>query len=339
MFNKVDSIIIPNYKDYWVCPLINKYLPDAMKKYEGTLILKKNKKNIFISHPFNYNQSKKNYSKIKNLTILNYNDGEEYKKIINKYCGKNIGHYGKFLSVGTLNCLKKFLCENTKKKLIDVSKSIDESRNIKEKFEIINIKKAVRETKKVLELVKKKLKVGVSEIELQKFIENEFEKNGFEKSFCIVAFGKNASNLHHVSGKTKLKKNQCILIDTGCKYNGYCSDLTQSFWFGEKNNKEFNEYNAHLKIVQNSIKKIEKKLKSEIKAKELMNEVNWNLAHAIGHGIGLETHDFPTGIGNKSNWELKENMVIAIEPGYYNKKFGIRIENNYLILKNSFEKL
>lgn len=337
MFKKVGTIIIPNYNYYWVCPLINKYLPGSMKKYEGTLILNKNKKNIFISHPFNFEQVKKEYSKIKNMKFYTYNTGEEFKKLLNKNCSnKKIGYYGKYITVGTLSCLKKFL---KNKKLIDVSKEIDESRIIKNQNEINNIKIAVKKTKQVIKLLKNKLKVGISEIEIKNFIENEFEKNSFEQSFCIVAFGKNASNLHHVSNKTKLKKNQCILIDVGCKYNGYCSDISDSFWFGEKKGKKYNEYTTHHKIVNNSLKKIENKLKNGIVSKELIKTINWKMPHSLGHGIGLDVHDLPSGIGKQSNWKLKNGMVLAIEPGFYKKEFGIRIENNYLITNNKAKKL
>lgn len=330
------SIVIPNYKDYWVCPLINKYLPGAMKNYEGTLILKKNGKNIFISHPFNYEQAKKEYSN-RNLSIVTYNTGKEYQKLIKNNCSsKNIGFYGKYITVGILICIKKYL---KGKKFVDVSKEIDESRIVKEKNEIDNIKKAVRKTKQTINLAIKKLKVGTSEIEITKFIENKFESSGFDKSFCIVAFGKNASNLHHVPSSKKLKKNECVLFDVGCSHKGYNSDISRSLFFGDKISKEYNEYSAHKKIVENSIKNYESKLKEGVRASDLMKEIHWKIPHALGHGLGLDIHDIPSGIGEKSNWKLKSGMVLALEPGWYNEKFGIRIEDNYLITKKGFVKL
>jgi Xaa-Pro aminopeptidase len=337
IFKKVNSVIIPNYKDYWVCPLINKYLPGSMQKYEGTLILLKNKKNVFISHPFNYQQAKKEYSKIKNTTILTYNTGKDYKEILNKYCkGKSVGYYGKYITVGTLGCIKKYLKE---KKFIDVSKSIDENRIIKEKSEIRNIKKAVKITNEVLDLAIKKLKVGVSEKEIEKFINNKFDEEGVKTAFCIVAFSKNSTNLHHSPSNTKLKKNSAVLFDVGCNYNGYNSDISRSLFFGDKKSKEYFEYSAHKKIVEEAIKKIEEEMKSDIKASKLMEIIHWEIPHALGHGLGLDVHDVPSGIGKKSNWKLKNGMVLAIEPGWYGKKYGIRIENNYLIIKNSCNKL
>ncbi len=331
MFSKADSIIIPNYNDYWVCPLINKYLPGAMYKYEGILILNKNKKNIFISHPFTYNQAKKKYKNQK-IQILKYDTYKEYKKIFQKYCSsKKIGYYGKYLTVSMLNNLKKIL---KRKKFIDVTSEIEKSREIKNKTEIKYIKIAIKHTKNIIKIEKNKLKVGISEIEIQQFVENEFEKIGLEKNFCTIAFGKNAVNLHHISNKTKLKKNQGILFDIGCKYNGYCSDISESFWFGEKKGKKYEEYNLNHKKVSEELIKIKNKIKNGVKASKLA-DTTFSLPHAVGHGLGLEAHDVPNGIGQKSEFKLKSGMVLAIEPGIYTKEFGIRIERNYLVTKNN----
>ncbi len=106
----------------------------------------------------------------------------------------------------------------------------------------------------------------------------------------------------------------------------------------KKKGKKFSEYNNKFLMVQSEIIKIEKKLKSEINASSLA-EISFDMPHSLGHGIGLDVHDLPSGIGKKSNWKLKNGMIFAIEPGYYTKEFGIRIENNYLITKKGFVKL
>ena len=71
----------------------------------------------------------------------------------------------------------------------------------------------------------------------------------------------------------------------------------------------------------------------------IQKNLKQKLMHDIGHGLGLEVHDYPKKNFGKKNL-LKENMVLTIEPGYYNKKFGgIRIEDDYLITKKGFKKL
>ena len=61
---------------------------------------------------------------------------------------------------------------------------------------------------------------------------------------------------------------------------------------------------------------------------------NYDLIHSLGHSIGLETHEMPY-INSKNDTFLKENMVIASEPGIYvPEKYGIRIEDTILVEKN-----
>ncbi|MDD4251202.1 MAG: Xaa-Pro peptidase family protein [Candidatus ainarchaeum sp.] len=319
-------IILFNFKNYWKHPFVNKYLDG--EKYEGILVIQ-NKKNIFFSHPFNFNQLKK--ESIKQIIVKEYSI-TNFKKILLKE--KELGYDSKYTTVSQLNFLKKTF---NKKKFVDCSKIIEEKREIKNQTEINNILIASKQTKKTINKAKKLLKKGISEKTIELFVNNDFKKNGCTTAFCIIAFGKNTLNLHHSPTNKKLD-NGPVLFDIGAKYNGYCADISTSFWFGKKD-KNYLGYEKDLKLVKNSLKKIENILKSGLKANKLFLEVSdLNLPHAIGHGIGLEEHDFPTGIGLNSNWILKEGMVIAIEPGKYDK-FGIRVEKNYLIKKDGFKEL
>jgi len=330
LFQKTSSILITNYNFYWNNPIINKYLGmGAIPDYEGVLILRKKGKNVWISHPFNYNQAKKEFGK--KVIVRQYEKSGDFEKIVKKYCGKKVGYDATFTSVSGLANLKKLA---KGKQFIDVSKEILKSREVKTTEEVEKISKAVRETKKVLVKAKRKLKKGISEKEIASFIQKEFEKNGFRTAFCIIAFGNNAKNLHHNPSNTKLSKGP-VLFDVGANYKGYCADISESFWFGKKNIK----YEAEKKKVEIALTKIKEKLRPGVSAKEL-----WRVArdlgapHSWGHGIGVEEHDPPIGIGEGSKWKLKEGMVLAIEPAVYDK-FGIRIERDYLITKKGFKEL
>jgi len=334
LFKKTSTIIITNYNFYWNNPIVNKYLgKDALRDYEGALILRKTGKPIWISHPFNYNQAKKEFGK--KIIVEKYEKNGDFEKLAKKYCGKKIGYDGKFTSVSGLRNLKKAL---KGKILVDVSSELQESRIIKTKEEIKKITKAAKETKKVILKVKKKLKVGITEKEVANIFNNEFEKDGMKVAFCIVAFGDNCKNLHHVGGNKKLAEGE-VLIDVGANYKGYVADISESFWFGKKETKRKKEYEKELRFVRDKLEIIENQLREGIKAKKLMSFCKGlDMPHALGHGIGLEEHDYPGAIGEKSNWKLKEGMVLAIEPGTY-KKFGIRIERDYLIIKKGFKEL
>ncbi len=333
LFERVDSVILKNFKDYWKDPLINKYFEkEASEEIEGFLILRKNKKPIWFSHPFNYDQVKKEFSP--GIIIKKFDNQNDLKKQFSKILGKKVGYNGRFYSYAGITTLKKMFKE---KKFIDVSEMLEKEREIKNEKEIKKIKIACIETKKVLSLAKKWLMKGISEKQLKKMIEDKIKKNGFETAFCIVAFEENTKNIHHVSSNKKFSGG-AVMIDMGVKNEGYCADITQSWFIGKKELEK--EYEKVYSKVVTCCLEIEEKLKPEIKAKELAKiSKKINLPHAIGHGIGLEVHDLPSGIGEKSNWKLKEGMVLAIEPAIYTKNFGIRIENNYLITKTGFEKL
>jgi len=335
MFKRTSTIIITNYNSYWNNPLVNKYLgTNAVHDYEGTLILRKNKKNIWISHPFNYYQAKKEFGK--KVIVEKYEKSGDFEKITKKYCNKKVGYDGKFTSVRGLQNLKRLL---KGKVLIDVSSELQESRIIKTKEEITKITKATLETKKVILKAKKKLKVGITEKEVTSFFQSEFKKDSMEMAFCIVAFGTNCKNLHHVGGKRKLKNDEEVLIDVGAKYKGYVADISESFWFGKTDSKRKKNYTRELNFVKDKLEIIKNQMRSGVPAKKLMALCKGlNMPHALGHGIGLEEHDYPGAIGEKSNFKLKVGMVLAIEPGTYDN-FGIRIERDYLITKNGAKEL
>lgn len=331
LWEKVDSIILRNFHDHYKDPLINKYLEiEASEKLEGYLILNKNKKPIWASHPFNYNIAKKMLFGIK---VITFQTKKEIQTILEKECGEKVGFNGTFISHSSVKNLKKIL---KNKKLIDVSKELEVEREIKDKNEIKRTKKAVTKTKKVLEKIISEIKIGISEKEVEELFNQYFRKEGYKTAFCIVAFGKNTANIHHVSGNDKLSINQIVMIDVGAKYEGYCADITKTFWFGEQKGKLFEEFSKEKEKIINAQNKIEEIIKPKIKAKELYHaaeKIVGKIPHAIGHGIGIEVHDYPSGIGEKSNWILNEGMIIAIEPAVYNKKFGIRMEKDYLVTK------
>ncbi len=335
-WHKVDSIIVTNYFQYWKHPLVNKYLDTKQKltpseHYEGMLILNDKKKPIWISHPFNYTQAKKS---LRGVDVKQYSTKKEMQAILKKNCGKIIGFDSRHTAVSTLRSLKRLI----KGKFVDVSKEIEDARAIKTAIEIKKVRNAVEETKKVLVKVVAELKEGESEEQIMLKIKDLFELRDCETAFCIVAFGKNTANIHHVSTDKKLEMEMPVMIDCGAKYKGYCADITQSFWFGNKAPKE---YTLTREKVKQALHNAEGAMKTGIKASKLMAQVKemGNMPHALGHGLGLEEHDPPGPIGDKSNWTLAEGQILAIEPAMYTKQYGIRLEKSFLVKKNKAEEL
>ena len=184
------------------------------------------------------------------------------------------------------------------------------------------------------------IKIGITEEQIALEIENFFKTNGAEDVAFkpIVAIGENTSHPHWKPGKREVRMADPILIDMGCKVNGYCSDMTRTIFMGCILEKIKPIYDLVLKnqLILTSEMKEYGSIKTISKIPESDFKLNgYNLIHAIGHGVGLDVHERPMLLVNNDTF-LKENMVIANEPGIYLPgEYGVRIEDTVLVSKNS----
>lgn len=251
-------------------------------------------------------------------------------------CSNDIGFEEKYVTYETY---KKYL-QRYQVNLVETEGIIENHRVVKDEEEIELIKKACEITDNTFEYVKKILRYGITEKELAFEIEKFMIKNGADGlAFdSIVAFGENTSMPHAVPTNRKLESGDIIQLDIGSKYKGYCSDFSRVIFIDYVKEEYEEAYNFVLeqqeKIVQGfkdgaNIKQIIKDRESDYNLK------NYEIAHSFGHGVGLFIHENPI-LSSKRDLYLKENSIIAIEPGVYKMgKFGIRIEDTYHITKNS----
>ena len=336
---KADSVLIRNFSNYFD-PAFYYFTGLYREKYENNfLVLQKNKKPLIISSSL----EGAGIPKSKNYLVKTAKSGKELIKILKKELkGKNIGLNFNLYPVNSLNALKK---EFKNKKFIDSSKELNSIRSVKTKQEIKKIKQACKITEKTFSEMKKLFRIGMTEMQLANELEFTAKKFGAEElAFpLIVASGKNSAVPHHNTSNKKIRKNTLILIDFGVKYKGYCSDITRMFFSG-KTPKKINELYEKVfeskKLAENELGQGKDYSKAFQKANNFIKKnLKQKLMHDIGHGLGIEVHDSPKkNFGKKTI--LKENMVLTVEPGYYNKKIaGIRIEDDYLITKNGFKRL
>src|SRR3989338_1221121 len=225
-------------------------------------------------------------------------------------------------------------------------KLIHQVRAVKNKREIANIKKAQKLSELLLYDVLKKLKTGVTEFDIARFITNRFVKLGAPiLSFPpIVAFGKNSANIHHTPGKTKLRRGDFIMLDFGCTINGYCSDMTSTYFWGEPTKKQKKIYLAVLGAQNRALKQIQKgerraKIIDRFARGFLAKVFKNNFKHGLGHGVGTVIHEWPN-FKPKSEDIIPAGCVMTVEPGLYFKGFGgVRIEDMILIAKNGYKNL
>jgi|SRR3989344_5071376 len=225
-------------------------------------------------------------------------------------------------------------------------KFVHEVRAVKNKKELANIIRAQRISEKVLRDVLKKLKTGVTEMEIANFIKKSFIKYGAPiLSFPpIVAFGKNTANIHHKPDFARLKKGNIIMFDFGCTVNHYCSDMTRTYFWGEPSTKQKKVYLTVLQAQELALNKIGKKKRrakviDSAARKFLSKKFKNNFKHGLGHGVGTVIHEWPN-FKPKSEDILPVGCVMTIEPGLYFKGFGgVRIEDMILITKKGYKNL
>jgi len=221
------------------------------------------------------------------------------------------------------------------KKLIGVKLKLAESiieeiRTIKDQTELKSLHKACNLTDSALDYVLKKIRNGITELELAWEIEKFIHEHGGELGFpSIIAFGKNSAIPHHKTDETKLKSSSIVLLDFGAKAGGYCADMTRTVFFGKAPEK-FKRMYETVRIGQEKgfkPKMFTPQDLDKIPRDYIISQGYPNIPHSVGHGVGLAVHELPhisPGIKEKIN----PNTPFTIEPGIYINGFGgVRIED------------
>ena len=227
--------------------------------------------------------------------------------------------------------------------LVETENMIEKQRMIKDEEEIEYIKKACKVTDDCFEYILGYIKPGMTEKQIAREIDDYYYKNAEGTSFdTIVASGENSSKPHAVPTDRKIQRQDIITIDMGCKINGYCSDMTRTIFVGEVPDNMKEVYDLVLKNQVQTLNDMREGYSTKMLAKMVDNDFrlnNYDLIHALGHGVGLDIHESPI-ISTRSENILKENMVVTDEPGIYIAgQFGIRIEDTVLITKGGCEAL
>lgn len=326
------------------------YLTGFYAKDSGSLLLVTNDR-LYLLVSFIYLEQAKKSVQIKNINVVCYQQ-DKFKKlaeILEGYNFKSVKLEGMNISFTDFCKLEKMLSKQGKRPL-SVDGVVERLRLIKDEIEIAKIRNACSITDKVfkniISLRASKIN-SYEEIEIAYKIEECLVKNNSSgRSFdIVVAYDKNSSIPHYYPRKIKIKEG-LVLMDFGCRFDNYCSDMTRTIF--TKDNKICNEFKkiydivleAQLTAIENcregiTCGELDKVARKFIISKGYGN----NFGHGLGHGVGLEIHEEPAvKMGNRA--VLKENMVITIEPAVYIENVGgVRIEDMVLVRKNECEVL
>jgi Xaa-Pro aminopeptidase len=212
-------------------------------------------------------------------------------------------------------------------------------RQAKSPEEVEQIRAAQALAEGVLDDVLDMLEEGIPEREVAARMEYMFQQRGASgASFPTIAlFGGRSSLPHGEPGDTRLARGDIVLLDFGCRLDGYCSDLTRTFAFGTIPDAWFEEiYELTLTAQEIAIEAIRPGMKGrevDAVARHLIAEAGYgaHFGHGLGHGVGIEIHEGPR-LHAESDTVLEPGMVVTVEPGIYLPgRGGVRIEDMVVV--------
>ena len=182
------------------------------------------------------------------------------------------------------------------------------------------------------------VKEGLTESQIASLIPDIYKEEGAQGvSFSpIVSFGMNAADPHHGPGSSVLTKGQCVLFDVGGKYDGYCSDMTRTFFTAPPTDKQKEVYNTVLEAnlaAEDMIRPGVRLSDIDKTARDIITKAGYGkyFTHRLGHFIGLTEHEYGD-VSSSSEWIAEPGMTFSCEPGIYLPgDYGVRIEDLVLV--------
>jgi len=259
--------------------------------------------------------------------------------------------------------------------IADASSKIGNQRLIKDEDEIEIMKKACQISAEAHVEAMKFVKPGMTEQEMEAFYQYEFSKRGgrFSAYTPIVAGGENACVLHYVENSKPLKDGELLLVDAGCEFELYASDITRTFPInGKFTAPQLAIYEVVLEAQVKSIEAISTNnnvMDAQIISEKVITQGLIDLGilqgsmdelhaagafkdfymHKIGHWLGIDVHDAGDYMEDGDYMKFKPGMVTTVEPGIYIssssdaedkwKGIGIRIEDDILVTADGNENL
>ncbi len=312
-------------------PVNIKYLTNI--NAEGILLLTR-KENIYITDGRYIEHVHSTLTLFDEIIVYDIHDvsKDDYENFF-MFC-ENVGFEEHYVTYAQY---KEFVRKYKIHNLVETEKMIEKQRMIKDEDEVHNIQKACEITDNCFSYILTYIKPGMTEKQIADEIEEYYKQRTDGLSFeTIVASGENSSMPHAVPTDRKIQEKDIITIDMGCKVNGYCSDMTRTFFVGEVPEEVKKVYDLVLKNQVQTQEEFKDGANTRLLSKMVENDFKLNgydLIHSLGHGVGMEIHE-PPYINSKSDVQLKENMIVTNEPGIYIPgKFGVRIEDTVQITK------
>ena len=252
--------------------------------------------------------------------------------------GKRVGlsrsdlSYGDFL---TLREAVERMPEADRPDLVPAPAIVERLRARKDAEELALLEEAIAIAERAFLDVTATLEPGVTERGFAASLDAAVKKHGarglsFEP---IVAGGERGAMPHADLSDRPFGAGEPIIVDWGAELSGYCSDLTRTFFLGPEPERFRGVYEVVREAQQAAIERVEAGMTgadAHALAASVIEEHGYGDAftHGLGHGVGLDVHDYPPYLGPTSEDVLEDGMVFTIEPGIYLPGWGgVRIED------------
>jgi Xaa-Pro aminopeptidase len=229
--------------------------------------------------------------------------------------------------------------------LVPRSGLVEGLRRVKDESELDAFRGACAITDRMFErLVEEVPFVGRRERDVAWDITRLYHEEGAESEAfeSIVGSGPTGARPHARAGDRVIEKGELVVIDTGCRVGGYCSDYTRTLATGELDGEMREAYDvvraaqrAGLDAIREGVTGVD----ADGAARDVIEGTDFNgmFGHGLGHGLGLDVHEAPR-LSTESDDTLEAGNVVTVEPGVYLEgRFGIRIEDDVVVTADGIE--
>jgi Xaa-Pro dipeptidase len=217
-------------------------------------------------------------------------------------------------------------------------------RMIKSPAELALMRLANQVTLEAYEAAWKAIRSGMTQIDFSQLVSAAHSRLGFQ-GYASVQVGESSANPHGSARPQIIREGAIILIDGGCRVEGYESDISRTFVIGKATDKMKNVFSVVHSAQDAALKAARPGAACETvdaAARKVIEAAGFGpgyafFTHRLGHGIGLDGHEWPYLVrGNKL--PLAAGMTFSDEPGVYIKgEFGVRLEDDMLITPEGAE--
>jgi len=217
-------------------------------------------------------------------------------------------------------------------------------RMIKSDHEIELMRLAGKVTLAAYEATYRALKEGMTQQQISDFVEAAHSKLGFPGE-ADVQVGEFSAFPHGSVTPQVIREGTIILMDGGCKAEGYCSDITRTYVLGkpaDKMKKVFEIVHQAQSAALAAARPGAESGSIDAAARKVITDAGYGpdykyFKHRLGHGMGMDGHEWPYLVrGNPTR--LQANMTFSDEPGIYIRgEFGVRLEDDMHITENGAE--